>query len=330
MRILQVNSALQLGGGETHVLELTNALRHRGHDVHVAGRPGGAVQPDYTLPFRNALDLPTVIRLRALIRRGHFDVVHAHLARDYPIVAAASWGLPPALVLTRHLLYRVKSHFLYRRVDGWIAPTAQILSSLKRLRPRASTVIPNWVDLTKFSFRPHPMHAPLNLGILGQISPHKGHDDAVEALRLLGSGYKLLVAGKGDDSYVQALRSRSERLAVEFLGFVSLPEFLEKVDVLLVPSWEEPFGIVLLEAMASGIPLISTAAGGPLDIVRSGVDGILVPPRNPRALADAVREIQRQPESFVREARKRVESTFDIQAVVPRIEAFYESLKEIR
>jgi glycosyltransferase involved in cell wall biosynthesis len=329
MRILQVNSALQLGGGETHVVELTQALRQHGHQVIVTGRPRGAVQPDFTLPFRNALDLPTVARLRRLIRRERFDVVHAHLARDYPLAAAATWGMPPVLVLTRHLLYPVKSHVLYRRVDGWIAPTAQILSSLKRLKPRASTVIPNWVDLSKFSFLPHPLHAPLNLGILGQISPHKGHDDALEALRLLGPGYQLLIAGKGEDSYVQSLRSLSDGLPVRFLGFVSLPEFFKNVDILLVPSWEEPFGIVLLEAMASGIPVVATAAGGPLDIVRHGIDGFLVPPRNPRALAEAVRALQSRTESIVLEARKRVESTFDIQAVVPRVEAFYRSLAHL-
>src|SRR5207244_1724240 len=98
------------------------------------------------------------------------------------------------------------------------------------------------------------------------------------------------------------------------------------IDVLLVPSWEEPFGLVLLEAMASGIPVISTAAGGPLDILRSGVEGILVPPKNPRALAEAVRALDSLRDQIIREARIRVEKDFDIRSVVPKVEEFYRAL----
>jgi len=325
MRILQISSPLQLGGGEAHVLELTEGLRRLGHDVLVAGRRGGAVKPDIHFPFRNALDLGTVLGLRRLLKRERFDVVHAHVARDYPVVAAAAWGVPGKLVFTRHLLYAVKAHFLYRRVDGWIAPTNQILKTLAILRPRSSAVIPNWVDLEKFPFKPHASHSPIVLGLLGQISPHKGHDDAIEALRRLGAGYRLVIAGKGEDSYILSLKEKSRSLPVNFAGFVSLPDFFQMVDVLLVPSWEEPFGIVLLEAMASGIPLIATAAGGPLDIVRPGIEGILVPPRDAQSLTEAVRSLKPLREQIIRDARSRVEQEFDIRTVIPRIEAFYRS-----
>ena len=325
MRILQVSSPLQLGGGETHVIELTRALRGRGHDVVVAGRHGSAVKPDIEFPFRNALDLGTIRRLRELLKGESFDIVHAHVARDYPLVLAAARRLSPKVVLTRHLLYPVRSNFLYKRVDGWIAPTTQILSTLARLKPRASAVIPNWVDLEKFCFRPHSPHEPVRLGLLGQISPHKGHDDAIEAVRLLGSKFGLLIAGKGEESYVSELRAKSAGLRVHFLGFVNRQKFFDQMDVLLVPSWEEPFGIVVLEGMASGIPVIATAAGGPLDIIRSGIDGILVPPRDPGALAKAILSIAEKRDSLVPAARERMRD-FDIRTVVPRIEAFYRAL----
>jgi glycosyltransferase involved in cell wall biosynthesis len=326
MRILQVSSPIQLGGGETHVLELTEELRRRGHNVLLAGRPGGAVKPEIQLPFRNALDVGTVLGLRRLIKRERFDVIHAHVARDYPLVAAAAWGLTGKLVFTRHLLYPVKGQFLYRRVDGWIAPTSQILKTLAPLKPRSSAAIPNWVDLERFPFKPHAPHTPLNLGLLGQISPHKGHDDAIEALRILGPGYRLVIAGKGEESYVSKLKEKSGGLPVDFAGFVSLPDFFERIDVLLVPSWEEPFGLVLLEGMASGIPVISTAAGGPLDIIRTGVEGILVPPRDANALAEAVRSLEPLRDRIIRDARLRAETEFDIRNVVPRIEGFYRAL----
>jgi len=214
-------------------------------------------------------------------------------------------------------------------VDGWLAPTTEIANTLSALRPKRLAVIPNWVDLRKFIYSPHELHSPANLGLLGQISPHKGHEDAIEGLRLLGSGFRLLIAGKGEPQYIESLKRRAHGLPVDFMGFVSLPEFFQMVDILLVPSWHEPFGIVLLEAMAWGIPVISTNCGGPLDIVRSGEHGLLVAPRKPEELAGAVRQMVDSSSLRLRlvvQARTRVESDFDIERLIPRIEQFYAGL----
>jgi glycosyltransferase involved in cell wall biosynthesis len=170
------------------------------------------------------------------------------------------------------------------------------------------------------------MHDPVAIGLLGQISPHKGHDDAIAALSLLGSGYRLLVAGRGEPQYVSTLKEKAVRLPVEFLGFVPLPEFFDKVDLLIVPSWEEPFGIVLLEAMSAGIPVIATDRGGPVEIIPSRLHGLLIPPRNARALADAIHTVAHDEEfrlKIIRTAREHVETNFDIRKIVPRIEDFY-------
>ncbi len=325
MRILQVNSARKLGGGETHVLELVDSLRSRGHDVVVAGRAGGAVNPQVHFGFRNSADIFSAMQMRRFLKGNVFDVVHAHVARDYPVVAAASLGLPVKVVFTRHLLYPVRWNPLYRRVDGWIAPTSQMMQLLAPLHPRHSAVIPNWVDLNRFAHLPHEMHAPITLGILGQIAPHKGHETAIESLRKLGSGYRLVIAGQGKPEYVDQLRENGAGLPIEFAGFAEFREFFSRVDILLVPSWEEPFGIVLLESMAAGIPVISTSAGGPLDIIRSGIDGILVLPRNPEALVRAIRSLDDASlrQDIIRSARSRVESHFDIRNVIPKVENFY-------
>lgn len=326
MRILQVSSAQNLGGGETHVLELVEALRKRGHDVTIAGRGSGPLEPGIRLPFLNSVDFISAIRLRSTLKKTQFDIVHAHVARDYTIVAAAAWGLPRVkVVFTRHLLYPVRKHLLYRRVDGWIAPTSQILRTIQP-GPTPSAVIPNWVDIDKFAYEPHPMHTPATIGLLGQIAPHKGHDDAIEAMRDLGAGFRLLIAGKGDSEYEASLKRKAAGLPVEFLGFASLPEFFRLIDILIVPSWEEPFGIVLLEAMASGVPVIATDRGGPLDIIPSALHGVLVPPRNPRALANTIHSLAADDErrvQIIRHAREHVEKNFDIRTAVPQVEDFY-------
>ncbi len=307
MRILQVNSARTFGGGETHVLQLTSALRERGHDVILAGRRGGPLNPDTAA---------TALRLRSLLKQEHLDIVHAHVARDYPLVAAAAWGIRGVkVILTRHLLYPVRRNFLYRRVDAWIAPTAQILETLAPLKPKRSAVIPNWVDTQKFDHRPHAPHKPRRIGLVGQIAPHKGHDDAVEAMRLLDKGFQLLIAGEGDPAYIAKLKRRTLGLPVAFVGFVALPDYFAEIDMLIVPSWQEPFGIITLEAMSAGIPVIGT---GPADVLR----GTLVPPHDPQALAAAIRECT--PDMT---ARDYVEQNFDIRRVIPRIEQFYSATK---
>jgi len=327
MRILQISSARELGGGETLVLALVTALRARGHAVLVAGRSKSPLDPAIKLPFMNSADFWTALRLRVCLKKEPFDIVHAHVARDYTVVAAAAWGIPNLkVVFTRHLLHPVRAHLLYRRVDGWIAPTSQILKTLEPLSPKISAVIPNWVDVEKIQYRPHPLHNPVTIGILGQISPHKGHDDAIQAMSELGEGFRLCIAGTGDPKYMDGLKKKSAGLQVEFLGFVSTPDFFEAVDVLIVPSWEEPFGIVLLEAMAAGIPVIATNRGGPVDIILTALDGMLIPPRNPRALADAIRLLAVDPDrrsNIARHARAHIEENFDVRRVVPRIEHFY-------
>jgi len=321
MRILQVSSANTLGGGETHVIQLVAALRSRGHDVVVAGRRPGPLNPDIALPFLNSLDVVTAFRLRSAIVREKFDIVHAHVARDYPIVAAAAWGVKAVkVVCTRHLLYPVRNNLLYSRVDGWIAPTQQILTTLAALKPKQSVVIPNWVDLQQLPYRPHSFHKPVTVALIGQVSPHKGHDDAIEAMRSLGDGFRLLIAGRGEESYLKSLKDKSAGLPVEFLGFVALPEFFEKTDIVIVPSWEEPFGLVVLEAMACGVPVIATNRGGPAETAR----GILIPPRDPAALAHAIRSVREG--DFVREARDHVETHYDIGRVIPMVENFYRTI----
>jgi glycosyltransferase involved in cell wall biosynthesis len=327
MRILQVNSAVSLGGGETHVLQLTEGLRKLGHQVIVAGRARGQLHPDITLPFLNSADFMSALKLRSVMRREKIEVVHGHVARDYAVVTAAAWRLGNVtVVLTRHLLYPVKRHILYRRVDGWLAPTAQILKTLRPLKPKRTSVIPNWVDTRKIAYRPHELHKTVTVGILGQIAPHKGHDDLVEAIRILGPSFRMLAGGTGDPDYIAALRQRAGALPVEFLGFTDAADFLSRIDVLAAPSWEEPFGIVLLQAMAAGVPVVATARGGPVSIIRPGEDGLLVEPRDPNSLAHAIRELAERSElreKLVRQARVRVEEEFEMERLISSVADFY-------
>jgi glycosyltransferase involved in cell wall biosynthesis len=117
------------------------------------------------------------------------------------------------------------------------------------------------------------------------------------------------------------LKRRAAGLPIEFLGFVPSQDFFGGVDILIVPSWEEPFGLVVLEAMAAGIPVIATNRGGPAEFAR----GVLIAPRDPAALAQAIRSIR--PGDLIKDAREHVEQNFDLKKVVPRIAKFYRELE---
>src|SRR5215213_4669892 len=123
MKILQVCSATEMGGGEVHVADLVHALSERGHAVYLAVRPNsplraplnGVITSWHEMPLRNSLDLQSVSSIVDIIRHHGIDIVHAHVGRDYLVAAMACRKAPRArLVLTRHHYLPLKRNPLYR------------------------------------------------------------------------------------------------------------------------------------------------------------------------------------------------------------------------
>jgi hypothetical protein len=153
MRILQVSSAQELGGGETHFLELVDSLRNRDSKSSspVVARATSRIDALHQFGRRLccstiAVDPQTFIRHSARTSRA----LHNH--------GSGGVGLSDEGCLHRHLL-PVRRHALYHRVDAWLAPTSQILK-LEPLSPKLSAVIPNWVDTGKFCIVPTPCTIP--------------------------------------------------------------------------------------------------------------------------------------------------------------------------
>jgi glycosyltransferase involved in cell wall biosynthesis len=171
----------------------------------------------------------------------------------------------------------------------------------------------------------------LLLGVVAQLSPWKGQETAIEALGELsreGVDAHLLLVGSAkfvarstrfdNQRYLAHLRELvagaglQER--VSWLGErEDIPEILGALDVLLLPSWEEPFGRAVIEAMALGVPVIATDVGGPAEIITDGREGFLVPPRQPAAWAKAIARLAESPDrrtEMGRTGRLRVEQAF--------------------
>jgi glycosyltransferase involved in cell wall biosynthesis len=211
-------------------------------------------------------------------------------------------------------------------MDRIITNSAYTAAWVRSVAPRARLeVVHNPVDLARFDpdridraqARERIGEAGsrrILLGVVAQLSPWKGQDTAVEALAALreqGLDAQLLLIGSAkfvaratrfdNEAFVARLRtliaSRGLEDRVSLLGERSdVPELMRALDVLLLPSEQEPFGRALIEAMAMGVPVLATNVGGPPEIVQEGVQGYLLAPHEPDAWAAAIRGIVEHPE----------------------------------
>ena len=182
------------------------------------------------------------------------------------------------------------------------------------------------------------------LGVVAQLTPWKGQDTAVEALRLLrgqGLDAHLLLIGEAkfvaratrfdNEAFVRRLRERIAATGLEdrvsWLGHrEDVPQLIRALDVLLVPSWEEPFGRAVIEAMALEVPVVATAVGGPRELLDDGREGYLVAPRDPDAWAHAIRAILERGDggaAMGAAGRRRVLGAFTTQHMVAATLAVY-------
>jgi len=188
-------------------------------------------------------------------------------------------------------------------------------------------VIPNAVDAHQFDglARPFHMHAPgqpVQVGFIGRLDPIKRLPDLIEAVRLLSGGVHLHVFGEGEERpHIEQLIARLHlKHQVTLHGAIERPhDALKQIDLLVLPSDAEGFGMVLIEAMAAGVPVVGTDVPGIRDVVESEATGLLVPARSPAAIALAIRRLMEDAQlrkTLMTGARTSVEDHFGWTRVV--------------
>jgi glycosyltransferase involved in cell wall biosynthesis len=293
------------------------ADRVRALDIPVVGLPEiGGLGGGRLVGAARIAYAALVLRGRAAATRA--DLVHATSVRaGLAAVLSSRLGGPRVVVDVRDCLSAIGApgkaqRFLARAGCTVIANSDHTAASFRAATGTSPRVVRPLVDLEPF-LKPAlsrtqarrrlglPEGAPV-LAVVGQISPWKGQRDAIQAMSrlrrtfpdavlLLAGDVKFDVATHHDNrAYEASLRAQADALgeAVHFAGErEDIAALLPGVDILLVPSWEEPFGRVVLEGMASGVTVIATAIGGPSEVIRDGVDGVLLPPRTPDRWAAA-------------------------------------------
>jgi L-malate glycosyltransferase len=300
------------------------------------------------------------LAVRRLARRVGADLVHANSIRaGIAASLAARAGGPPAIVHVRDCVppsttTRLARALIARGAAAVVANSAYTGNAFGILGTRP---VHSPVDLSRFD--PAKVDGARSrtalglspddivLAVVAQITPWKGQIDAIRALARLRAAWpsmRLLIVGSptfveratryDNRAYLRELHGLVAREQLEphvrFLGDRDdVPEVLATCDVLLAPSWEEPFGRSIVEAMAMGVPVVATSVGGPAEIIRDGVDGLLVPPRRPERWAEAVERLVVSPATrreMGREARSRTVERFGVPEHVASVLAVYDAV----
>lgn len=289
-----------------------------------------------------AMSIPAARRLVDHARREGIDHVHAHSCGRAALIAALAFRMGgPRYSLTLH--GPLEDYGPGQRYKWRHAAFATIIT--EKLRAEAETELAGYlppriavqamgVDTGRLSrdtpWQPPRPGEPLRIMSCGRLNQVKGHQDLLQAIRMLrdaGHDARLVVAGEDDaggTGYRRVIEARIAELglddAVTLLGAVSEGEVrrhLLEAHVFALASWHEPLGVALMEAMSCEVPTIGTAAGGVAELIRDGQDGILVPPRDPPAMADAILRLAGDPDLARRlgqAGRERIVSGFGAEA----------------
>jgi glycosyltransferase involved in cell wall biosynthesis len=369
MRVLQISSAERYGGGEKHFCDLANGLTKEGVAVFAAVRPDCswrarleelAADRVVEVSLRGSADIVSAMKLSKLVRANEIDIVHAHMARDYlPASMAVRFAGRAALVLTRHVLFPISgiTRSFVQNAARIIAVSSAVESALHgSFRRERLASIPNGIDLARFAESRPEMQSelfrqeygiPLDsrlIATVGELNVLKGQEEfvlaAAEIAKDFPDAYFLSI---GKDNSRGATYKRKLRRLVKVLGLEEKFKFLEWVedtapllsalDIFVSASHSESFGLAILEAMASGKPVVATETGGARELIENGRSGILVKVKDPVAIASAVCNLLRDDSLAARlgnEALRRARDGFSIERMVAATAALYSEILDQR
>jgi glycosyltransferase involved in cell wall biosynthesis len=356
LRILHTESSLGWGGQEIRVLGEARGMLARGHDVRLAApaesriareaaRYGVACTPVAIARKR----VGGALALRALLARERCDVVNTHSSTDTWLAALACLTLasPPAIVRTRHISAPMPANaatrWLYNRATRLVVTTGekvreQVIREAS-VDPARVVSIPTGIDLA--TFRPGERaaaRAALGLPVAGflvaivaTLRSWKGHRYLVEAFaRLADRDARLAIVGDGPQREALERQVRDAGLAerVTFAGNRDeVAPWLQAADVFCLPSYaNEGVPQALMQAMAAGLPVVTTPVGSISEIVADGRSGLIVPPEDSVALHAALERLRADPglrDALARQAHREAEARFGEERMVERMEQVF-------
>lgn len=358
MKILHIDSEKGWSGGQSQVEALIHHLRQWGYKNGIicpersvlARRCRSDGYEVFGVRMRNSMDFLSIIRLAKIMKAYAPDVVHMHASKAHFLGAWAVWlaGSSCVVVVTRRMDYKLRRallmRFYYSRlVDRVVAISSGVKRSLESsgIQPKYIEVIHDGVDLRLFDLKHDGASIRENLGIpvearvmgvIAALIERKGHKYLLMAMpKVLRKFPDAILLVIGDGPKRRELESIVSRIGIArhiiFTGWIQrISEVLAAMDLLLLPSLAEGLGVSLIEGMAMGLPVIGTTAGGIPDMIHDQVNGFLVPPRDPDAIAKRALQLLRDPELSARmgrAGRTLVQEEFSSSIMARRNEALY-------
>lgn len=319
MSLFQIDAGKEWRGGQRQSLFLARELKKKNYPFTFVVQPDSPLHekaaeeglPVLPLGMRSEMDLVAGFRLSRAMKRRRCVLAHFHDAHAVSVGGlAAGWAKVPLRVISRRVDFPLKKNPFSRRkylknTDVIIAISEGVKDVLVKCGVPSQTieVIPSGIDFSpfekvaskdflrkEFGFKSDIFLA----GIVAALEDHKGHSVLIEAAHILKKrtpSIKFIIIGKG--SLEMELAHQAQNLHVEdlvfFLGFrEDIPRLLASLDLFVLSSHLEGLGSSIMDAMASRLPVVATEVGGIPEVVINRETGLLVPPRNPEALADAI------------------------------------------
>jgi sugar transferase (PEP-CTERM/EpsH1 system associated) len=354
MTVAQVVLTLDPGGQEFLVIELAARLQAQGHRSPIIALSEGALVDaarargieTFALGKRPGFDVRLLWRLHRLLRQLRCDVIHTHNFGPLIYGALAGRSLNTPVINTRHGRAALSTNrWIWKLTSHVVAVSQDARRELLRhnnLPATKVTVILNGIDVQSYRRARADDHSlRQSLGIadedcvficVARLSPEKGHDTLIDAFAVVlraAPRSRLVIVGGG--KMEAALKEQAERLGiggcVHFLGFRDdVAAVLHSADAFVLASLMEGVSLTLLEAMAAGLPIVTTAVGGNPEVVVDGETGILVPARDAKSFAEGMRRIcsdRTLAEELGQRGQARAFSQFDIGSMIDAYLAVY-------
>jgi glycosyltransferase involved in cell wall biosynthesis len=360
MKIVHLDAHVPWRGGEQQVVYLSRFLYEHGYDSLVVCPPHSALYqrareagvPTRALRMRHEADLVAAWQLGYALRRQQVDILHMHTPHAHTIGVLACLLAPKVRKVVSRRVDFPPIRNLFSRWK-YLRPEVQYLAVSEAVRqvlidsgipPHRVQTVYSGVDLRRFDEVPQaPSLFPTGMrvvGTVGHLAGHKGHRYLLDATRyLLQSEPQVRVVIAGDGALRTTLQAQAASLGIAdrvcLTGFRhDILGLMQRFEVFVFPSYLEGLGTAMLDAMALRKPVVATRAGGILEVVQDGVTGLLVRPRDPEALAQAVLYLLRRPEqarAFGEAGRKRVEQYFTAeQMAVQTLHVYRRLLDDVR
>jgi glycosyltransferase involved in cell wall biosynthesis len=355
LKILQVISGRNVNGALTYCKFLSEHQSATGHDVTILCRDGCWLEEVGVegVRFRiNELERKPgeIARIAAWLKAKKYDLIHTHMSRGHAfgVLLKMVSGIP--VIATAHN----RSFQLHWKLNDYVIANSQATYDYQRKVNRVASdrmeVIHCFTEMERFESVTHREVRRIGrqlklsgdeflVGCIGDVVARKGHIYLFKALEQVIEAvpeFKLILVGRFNrkEPYVKKLRTlilkKQLMHRVKWVGLrTNVEDYMTAFDLLVVPSIEEPLGLVAMESLAAGTPVVASRTGGLPEIVEHNKNGLLVSPKDPKALANAIIEMARD-ESRRQEmgqfGKAKIRSTFQPHELAQRVEAVYEKV----